>query len=153
MLEVTFESVKVATNEFFRLHWPTSEPQVPTWNSPWNLVGTLPGHNMQGIYLLMGKNDVVLYIGVGASLGGSSYLGHGLGSRTNKYIYVIEGQNGVPISERKYSPKEIWAMRGLSKIVTLGFKPDYAYLSYGLESYLLREFAPPYNKVRSARIK
>ncbi|EMN4466409.1 hypothetical protein [Aeromonas hydrophila] len=151
MLEVTFEDIKATSDEFFRRHWLMSESKIPTWNRPWDLVGTLPGHDMQGIYILLGKHDEALYIGVGASLGGGKYIGHGLGSRTNKYTRMVEGQKGVPISEKKYAPRGIWGERGLSKIITLGFEQDYAYLSYGLEAYLLRESKTPYNKIRSAR--
>ncbi|MAL99667.1 MAG: hypothetical protein CL583_14585 [Alteromonadaceae bacterium] len=151
MTEVTFNSVKAFTDEFFRRHWPVSEAEMPVWNMPWSLVGTLPGHNMQGIYVLLGAHDEVLYIGVGASLGGGGYVGHGLGSRTSKYVRTAEGQRGVSVADRKYVPKGKWADLRLSKIVTLGFNQDYAYLAYGLEAFLLREIETPNNKIRSAR--
>jgi hypothetical protein len=149
--KVTFDAIKAASDEFFRRHWSTSETEVPSWNSPWDFVGTLPGHNKQGIYLLLGEHDEVLYIGVGASLGGGKYTGHGLGSRMNQYFTMAEGQRGVPLKNRQYAPKKKWADRGVSQVVTLGFHQDYAYLAYGLEAFLLREIETPYNKVRSAR--
>ncbi|WP_147270469.1 hypothetical protein [Halomonas sp. DQ26W] len=151
MPKVTFDAIIAASDEFFRRHWPLSEAEVPSWNSPWNLVGTLPGHNKQGIYLLLGGHDEVLYIGVGASLGSGKYTGYGLGARTNQYFRMAEGQRGVPVKNRRYAPKKKWADRGVSQVVTLGFHQDYAYLAYGLEAFLLREIETPYNKVRSAR--
>lgn len=152
MVEVTVEIVKAAADEFFSRHWPVSELRKPEWNQPWNMVGTLPGHHMQGIYLLLGKSDEVLYIGVGASLGGGKYVGHGLGSRTSRYVRMGKEQRKVPVEKRVYVPSVIWAERGLSKIITLGLSQDYAYLAYGLEAFLLREIETPYNKVRSARV-
>tara|TARA_R110000772_G_scaffold95317_11_gene193601 strand:- start:8595 stop:9062 length:468 start_codon:yes stop_codon:yes gene_type:complete len=149
--KVTFDDIKASSDEFFRRHWSSSEVEVPSWNMPWGLVGTLPGHNKQGIYLLLGAHDEVLYIGVGASLGGGKYTGYGLGVRTNQYFRMAEGQRGVPVKNRQYAPKKKWADRGVSQVVTLGFNQDYAYLAYGLEAFLLREIETPYNKVRSAR--
>ncbi|RUO38621.1 hypothetical protein CWE13_02965 [Aliidiomarina shirensis] len=151
MPKVTFDAIKAAADEFFHRHWPSSEAEVPSWNIPWDLVGTLPGHNKQGIYLLLGEHDEVLYIGVGASLGGGKYTGYGLGRRTNQYFRMAEGQRGVRVKNRQYAPKKKWADRGVSQVVTLGFHQDYAYLAYGLEAFLLREIETPYNKVRSAR--
>lgn len=151
MEEVAFDEIKSATDEFLRRHWTSTGVEVPSWNVPWDLVGTLPGHDQQGIYLLMGEEDEVLYIGVGASLGGGKYVGYGLGARTSQYFRVAEGQRGVPVKDRRYVPKKQWADRGVSKVVTLGFNQDYAYLAYGLEAFLLRETKTPYNKVRSAR--
>ncbi|TLF45104.1 hypothetical protein FEI13_18380 [Halomonas urmiana] len=151
MPKVTFDAIKAVSDEFFRRHWPSTEAEVPNWNSPWNLVGTLPGHNKQGIYLLLGEHDQVLYIGVGASLGGGKYTGYGLGARTNQYFRMAEGQRSVAVKNRQYTPKKKWADRGVSQAITLGFHQDYAYLAYGLEAFLLREVETPYNKVRSAR--
>lgn len=128
---------------------PTQD--LPTWNEPWDLVGTLHGHHMQGIYLLLGEDDEVLCIGVGASLGGGNYVGHGLGSRTSRYVKMADGQRSEPVENREYVPSGVWATRGLAKIMTLGFSQDYAYLAYELEAFLLREIETPYNKVRSAR--
>jgi len=148
---ITLDDIKVVSDEFFRRHWPSSGEEVPKWNSPWDLIGTLPGHNKQGVYLLLGEHGEVLYIGVGASLGGGKYTGYGLGSRTGQYFRMAEGQRGIPVKDRQYVPNNKWAERGVSKVVTLGFPQDYAYLAYGLEAFLLRVIAPPYNKVRSAR--
>lgn len=152
MTEVSMEKVVAVADEFFARHWPASDCEVPVWSQSWNLVGTLPGHDMQGIYLLLGEDDRVLYIGVGASLGGGNYVGHGLGARTSRYVRMAEGQRSVPAESRKYIPSGVWADRGLSRIATLGFSQGYAYLAYGLEAYLLREIETPYNKVRSARV-
>lgn len=148
---ITLDDIKVVSDEFFRRHWSSSGEEVPRWNSPWDLIGTLPGHNKQGVYLLLGEHGEVLYIGVGASLGGGKYTGYGLGSRTGQYFRMAEGQRGIPVKDRQYVPNNKWAERGVSKVVTLGFPQDYAYLAYGLEAFLLRVIAPPYNKVRSAR--
>lgn len=148
---ITLDNIKAVSDEFFRRHWPSSEDEVPRWNSPWGFVGTLPGHNKQGVYLLLGKHDEVLYIGVGASLGGSKYTGYGLGSRTRQYFRMEGGQRGVPVKDRQYVPKKKWADRSVSKVVTLSFHQDYAYLAYGLEAFLLRERETVYNKIRSAR--
>jgi|TARA_R110002072_G_C7942579_1_gene532622 hypothetical protein len=148
---ITLEDIKAVSDEFFRRHWPSSTVEMPRWNDPWDLVGTLPGHNKQGVYLLLGEHDEVLYIGVGASLGGGKYTGYGLGSRTGQYFRMAQGQRGIPVKDRQYVPKKKWAERGVSQVITLGFHQDYAYLAYGLEAFLLREIETPYNKVRSAR--
>lgn len=151
MPKVTFDNIQYFTDEFFRRHWSDTEAGIPVWNKPWDLKGTLHGHHTQGIYLLLGQYDEVLYIGVAASLGYGKYLGHGMGSRTKKYICMAEGQRSVSSEERKYIPQGKWIDLGLSKIITLSFNQDYAYLAYGLEAFLLRELKTPQNKIRSAR--
>jgi len=151
MDKVTVDNVKKLAVSFFNRHWAISDVSAPTWNEAWGFIGTLPGHDKQGVYLLIGEDDEVLYIGVGASIGGGRYTGHGIGSRTNKYIRVGEGQRGKSNQDRQYRPVDKWADRGLSKIITLGFTEDFAYLSYGLEAYLLRECKTRFNIIRSAR--
>lgn len=58
--------------------------------------------------------------------GGGRYTGYGLGTRTNQYSRMAEGQRGVPVENRQYTPKKKWAGRGVSRVVTLGFHQDYA---------------------------
>lgn len=146
---VNFCDVQAKAAEFFHRHWPTVLGSFPAWNDEWNLHGSMPGHDSQGIYVLMSKTGAVLYIGVGASLGDGIYIGCGLGARIKRYIRVSKREN----NETSYSPKSEWAERGLSKIVTLSFEKEYAYLAYALEAYLLRELKTPFNSVRSARTK
>lgn len=151
MKKISIDSVKQLTTTFFEKHWNITDAPTPDWNEPWNFIGGLPGGDTQGVYLLMNDDHEVIYIGVGASIVGRAYTGHGIGSRVNNYIRMADGQRSVPLDRRKYEPKGEWAERDLSNIVTLGFSQDYAYMAYALEAYLLREFETPYNKVRSTR--
>ena len=144
---ITLESLQKSANEFFVKHWKIDLGDPPVWNDTWGLIGSMPGHDSQGIYALLSSHNSVLYVGVGASLGGGIYTGHGLGARIKNYVRV-----GGKDAETTYLPKGEWAERGLAKIVTLSFEQEYAYLAYALEAYLLREFSPPFNKIRSARV-
>ena len=145
---ISLDSVRESTNEFFKKHWKLDLGEPPSWNEIWSLTGSMPGHDSQGIYALLSSQLSVLYVGVGASLGGGIYTGHGLGARIKRYVCVAKKD-----VETTYQPKGEWVERGLEKIVTLSFEQEYAYLAYALEAYLLREFSPPFNKIRSARVK
>jgi hypothetical protein len=141
---ISFSDVEQTTERFFQNHWPTHFGQHPSWNEAWGFEGSMQGHDQQGIYVLLGDARNVLYIGVGASLGTGRYAGHGLGSRTNRYMRTLSRK------QKQYTPTSPWKERGLSEIITLGFAQEHAYLAYGLEAFLLGQLAPPHNNQRPA---
>jgi hypothetical protein len=146
--------LQTETEIFFNLHWPREEwNDVPKWNEIWYFKGEMKGNNKQGVYALLNKDLKGIYIGVGASFGGRTYEGFGLGSRTGRYSRVAPDQRGVPISERRYVPSKEWEGSGLSAIATFGFEPIRAYLAYGLEAYLLSKISTEFNTIRAARRK
>ena len=149
---IPLNDIKTATVEFFKLHWPSINwGTPPVWGSPWRLCGPNPYGKKQGVYALLNNKDEIIYIGVGASLGSGIYQGHGIGARTSRYTRLAPNQKGVSIDERKYIPTPKWQQRALAAIAAIGFTPEQAYIAYGLEAFLLAEFAPEFNKVRSAR--
>lgn len=148
---IQLQCLKDETKIFFKRHWPDEWGPKPNWGEPWRLHKENPAGNKQGVYALLNEKDEVIYIGVGAALGGGRYEGFGIGARTSRYTRVAPNQKGIPISERKYVPAPDWQTTGLAAIVGLGFDPKHAYLAYGLEAYLLSQLAPKYNKIRSAR--
>jgi hypothetical protein len=152
MTPITLDDIIIKTDTFLDLHWPQNKwKKPPNWSNPWLMQGTMPGSDKQGIYALLSHNNEVIYIGVGASLGGGIYEGCGLGSRTSRYTRVDKCKQSNSINERHYKPSNEWEERNLLAIATFGFEPEHAYLSYGLEAFLLSEFAPKYNKIRSVR--
>lgn len=151
MTQVTLSQIKDHTKQFFDLHWPEAWQLQPDWNDPWYFQGTLSGHDKQGVYALLTEDESVLYIGVGASFVGGLYEGHGIGARVNNYWRQGKEQEST-VQQRIYEPVDIWKDRGLHSIASLGMEPEQAYLAYALEAFLLSRFAPPYNRIRSARI-
>lgn len=145
MKTVNFDVVRRSAADFFDKHWNVASPERPQWNAIWEFIGGLPGGNSQGVYLLLNKNDEVLYVGSAVAKVGGIYKNHGLGVRTQKYHCLSEGQRSVANDARKYEPKNEWAERGLAKIVTISFTPEYAYMACALEAYLIREAQTPHN--------
>lgn len=141
---ITLTNVEDATERFFQDHWPTRFGPYPPWNEAWAFEGPMQGHDQQGIYILLGEMRNVLYIGVGASLGTGRYAGHGIGSRTSRYMRALSRKR------KEYAPRSPWKERGLTEIVTLGFSQEHAYVAYGLEAFLLGRLAPPHNNQRPA---
>lgn len=144
---VTLQQLQENTDAFFERHWPDGR----AWQGfsrrwePWDMVGTMPNHDRQGCYALLSGEDV-LYVGVGASLGGGSYEGHGLGKRSVNYCRVAKP--GFSAADRPYAPKDKWAELGMTGMATLGFPSEYAYLAYGLEAFLIDVRKPPHNTNR-----
>lgn len=85
-MTVDLAQLHAASDDFFKRHWPHSSwGAPPTWGQIWRFRGAMDGGDKQGVYALLSDRDEVLYIGVGASLGGGTYQGHGIGSRTASY--------------------------------------------------------------------
>lgn len=140
------------SNKFFQLHWPPRWDRPPGWGSLWEYQGTMPSHDLQGVYALVSRPEIIAYIGVGAAFGSGLYEGCGLGSRTARYRSVVPGQAlSVNVKERKYIPPSPWNERGIYAIVTLGMRSDQAYLAYGLEAFLLAALKPEYNNRNPSR--
>jgi hypothetical protein len=154
MADLILNDLAMETDKFLQLHWPKGLwLNAPNWSEPWFMKGEMPSGAKQGVYALLNNNREVIYIGVGASFGSGIYEGCGLGSRTTTYTRVASNQRGVPIKERRYIPSKEWQNRGLVAISTFGLEKEHAYLSYGLEAYLLSMFSPKYNKIRATRRK
>ena len=144
---MSLDSIKIFTEDFFNRHWNESilKRERPSWTTPWLFKGTLPNHDKQGCYVLLSRRGVI-YVGVGASIVGGIYKGHGLGSRTKRYYRLVPGGRSLPCNERLYTPTELWERRGLNGISTIGFDIGFGYLASSLESYILSKFILPFNK-------
>ena len=88
---------------------------------------------------------------MGAGEVGGRYEGMGLGSRLTNYWRMVN--RGRSFADREYTPAPKWKARGVNSIFTLGFPPDYGYLAYGLEAYLIARLNPKYNRAKPGASK
>jgi hypothetical protein len=59
------------TKCFFDMHWyHENGSEIPEWKFDYTWSGSVPYHDLGGVYALLGDNDEVVYIGLGASRGG-----------------------------------------------------------------------------------
>lgn len=140
---ISLEDLRQQTAHFLDLHWPEGEPR-PAWSEPWEFVGTIPNHEMQGCYALL-RGQEVIYIGVGAGNGPARYRGAGLGSRLHRYWQRHPEEPRTPDGESRYAPVQDWGEA--TAIVTIGFAPERGYLAYALEPYLIGKLKPERNTI------
>ncbi|MDI5890728.1 hypothetical protein [Halomonas rhizosphaerae] len=141
MQESSLDSLKALTESFFSKHWNRDMlGDPPTWSERYAFEGSLPNHNMQGVYAFL-KEDIVTYVGVGTALGGGRYAGHGLGKRFQSYTKVINGAH-IPTDPRLVEA---------GSMVTIGFPQEYAYLANALELYLIGRMETQHNVHRPGR--
>jgi excinuclease UvrABC nuclease subunit len=125
------------TNTFFERHSNPIFFAAPSWSEPYQFKGAWPNHDKQGCYAFF-ENGEVVYIGVAASAVGGIYTNCGIANRSSHYMQPVDGL--------KYTYKfrnDRW--RDIEELRTIGFPPEYSYLSYALEVFLIRELKPTFN--------
>jgi hypothetical protein len=140
----TLKDLKEATAEFFRRHWPAPEVDPnsgppPEWMDGWRWQGSVPYHDQSGVYALVDSSGVVMYVGLGASLGTGRYLRHGLSRRLSAHVITQDKSRGRGF----YLPRPKWS--AVDSISTIGMPPRYSYLSAALEDFLISALKPPRN--------
>ena len=138
----TIEDLETSTKTFFDLHWPQNAGKPPLWNASYELVGTIPHGDLRGCYALL-NSSLVLYVGSGVGRGGGAYLNHGLGKRITAHVLSHDKSIVAPIERRQYKFQERW--QGASRLLTIGFPLEFAYLALALEAYLIAQLSPPAN--------
>ena len=88
------------------------------------------------------RGDDVVYVGVGAGQGTARYPNSGLGQRLHWYWRRHKTEPSLPDGTSQYEPTAKWRDHGATAIMTVGFPPEYSYLAYALEQYLIRELSP-----------
>lgn len=137
------EDLKRFTNEFFRRHWSDSLTQpIPTWNNDWKWKGSVPYHDKGGVYALFDASHTIVYIGLGASVGGGLYKAHGISRRLLAHVITTDRTKGRGF----YIPQKQWSE--VAAIGALGFPTEYAYLAPALEDYLIGVLNPTRNNTK-----
>lgn len=143
MKNATINSLKDLTDKFFSMHWNVEliDSDLPEWSEVYQFDDSLPNYDKQGVYAFI-KNDVVTYIGVGASSNGTGgYAGHGLGKRFQAYSKVEDGKH-IPTDPR---------LIDAGAMITIGFEPAQAYLAYALEMFLIGKIETEHNINRPSK--
>jgi hypothetical protein len=130
-----------ATELFFSKHWdPSSKSNIPLWKSKWDWASSVPYHNKGGVYALLDDSGEILYIGIGASIGGGKYKEHGISRRLLSHVIKKD-----PSKKGAYIPRIKWS--NIKDIAAIGFDYDDSYLAASLEAFLIRELKPTMNSV------
>ena len=98
---ITKEHLETETKKFFDLHWGSS-PQIPTWDFSWNWCNAVPNHELGGVYALF-SGDALVYIGLGASIGGGIYKNRGIRTSHDRTARLALANSSV----RTFSPNQI----------------------------------------------
>jgi hypothetical protein len=134
------EKIIELTNSFFEMHWYSkNEHSSPEWKFGYSWSGSVPYHDKGGVYALLGANDEVIYIGLGASRGGGIYKEHGLSRRLLNHVLDVNKEKG----SGHYLPKKKWST--IKDIGAIGFPEELTYLAAALEDYLIGLLNPPEN--------
>jgi hypothetical protein len=143
----SFEALFQHTNAFFSKHWNSSvlgEP--PEWKRGWAWKGSVPYHDKGGVYALFDKGNTLLYIGLGASVGGGSYKEHGLSRRLLAHVITTDPTKG----KGHYVPQKKWTE--VASIAGIGFEAGQSYVAAALEDYLIWNLSPPRNSTKKRGI-
>ena len=124
------------TSAFFNRHWYGELP-VPEWNFDWNWKGPVPNYLLGGLYALFSDESLV-YIGLGRSS-----VARGISARLESHVLAISGEG----DSYGYVPQEKWKRLGVNRLATIGFPPEFSYLSPALEDYLIGRLKPSANSV------
>ncbi len=143
----SIESLVEHTNTFFNLHWPESlNSPRPEWKSDWNWQGSVPHHDKRGVYCLFDGAGDILYVGLGASVGGGKRVGFGISRRLLDHVITTDKTKG----RGHYIPKKRWADVG--SLAAIGFPNEYSYLAPALEDYLIEKLSPPRNTSKARKL-
>ncbi|WP_144439642.1 hypothetical protein [Halomonas chromatireducens] len=139
-----------STDEFFRRHWTSciAHP-TPEWKADWDWKGSVPHHDKRGVYALFDEAGKVIYVGLGASVGGGDRTGYGISRRLLAHVITTDKTRG----RGHYVPQGKWSE--VSSLAAIGFPNEYSYLAPALEDYLIERLAPPRNssKRRKANVE
>lgn len=144
----TISDLQRETLVFLERHWPDCDMTQLSWKKWDNLVGTIPGGELQGVYALA-TGDAIQYIGVGSGRNPGRYEGAGLGARLkNRYIRLADDQHSTHPNNRRYVIIQLWPSVILDSVYTFPFPRNYGYLALSLEAYLIGALQPPFNRNR-----
>lgn len=139
----TLKEIEQATLDFFERHWDKSSSTKPMhWKSNWPWKGSVPYHDKAGVYALINEDGVVIYIGLGASIGNNTYPDHGISRRLVSHVLRTDRTKG----NGHYVPHKNWLE--VRDIGAIGFPTEYAYLAPALEDFLIRKFKPVRNNTK-----
>lgn len=141
---VAIDEVVSATSAYFSRHWNASAigQSPPEWQGWYEFNGSAPNYQLGGCYALF-EGDELHYIGLGASLGGGRYIGHGLSRRLKAHVLQNDWEKGP--EWLKLRPR--WP--GISSIYTIGFDNENVHLAPSLETFLIRKFA---GRIKNQRV-
>ena len=139
---ITREYLETETKKFFELHWGSQLP-LPTWDFSWNWCSAVPNYKLGGAYALFSGESLV-YVGLGASVGGGIYKDRGISRRLLAHVLQIAPAG----SSTSYEPQKYWKDAAVDSIATIGFPPELTYLACALEDYLIGMLNPPENNVK-----
>jgi len=131
----TLSELKMCTEEFFKHHWPKHLGSPPSWSDRWTSKGSVPGGTSAGCYALFDVEDLVGYVGLGASKGGGSYVDFGIQTRVLKYFLWDKSIPAPTNHDRVFKPRvdKMW----VNGVRTISFPKEYFYLAPALEAYLI----------------
>lgn len=125
------------TEEFFRLHWPTTEEAGPRpeWVK-WEcfLRSSVPNYDRGGCYALF-ENESLVYVGKGAG------ANHGISRRLASHVL----SSGKKSADTMYVMKNKWC--AVTEVHTIGFPGELDYLAHALEVYLIQKMSPSLNSI------
>lgn len=131
------------SNVFFEKHWDSSSSLQPLeWKCDWQWAGSVPYHDMAGIYALFDSAGDLVYVGLGASRGGGLYNEHGISRRLLAHVIAPDRSRGRGF----YKPKDNWVE--VADIGAVGFPAKYSYLAPALEDYLIGKLNPTRNSMK-----
>lgn len=139
---ISMDALIDCSNEFFRRHWSSVSLAKPKWKADWNWQGSVPHHNMRGVYALFDESGSLVYLGLGASVGGGERIGYGLSRRLLAHVIATDKTKG----RGYYVPQKKWTE--VHSIATIGFPNEYSYLALALEDYLIERLSPPRNTAK-----
>ncbi|MDR3412040.1 MAG: hypothetical protein P4L87_14040 [Formivibrio sp.] len=136
------EKLEKETGIFFDRHWGGTEK--PSWNFTWNWCGSIPNHDLSGVYALF-SGDRLIYIGSDHGHNhGANNKKHGIGKKLLAHVLEIAPAD----SDINFIPEERWLDAAVDLVATIGFPHETAYLACALENYLIEKLDPPGNHVK-----
>jgi len=138
------KELNINTEEFLKQHLIIDQNEKAALN--WLLMegNSLPSQDRPGCYAFLSEEGNILYIGVGAGRGPSDlYKDCGLGSRVFSYLKTRANLPNIEFKSKRY--------KDCKKIATIGLHPDFWYLAYALEQYLISKIKPKLNSIASGR--
>ena len=114
----------ITVSEAYALFPDENQPGAgPKWPDPW------PNGNQQGVYLILDRDQRVLYIG-------KASMGNTMDSRLDSYFGYTDERLCKILGSWRERPKHV---------VTLAVPPGHGYEAVGLEEFLIDRLQPPEN--------